>query len=1014
MSVETSKVQISIDVVDKNSGEAVNHVTRNLESMGAAGAGSGKKVSDGMDHITGHSLNALDRVRQLRDDFGIHLPRSMEKAIASNRTLMTGITATGSALLALGAIQIGVTIFGQVIEGAEKLYHNVLNINAAIEDYSKEVEKTRQEDFGNPHSIETTRVRIEELKREIEAYQGAVAKLKESASGPAAWGLLGPAAQGKALHDRWFAHDINTDVAQKQGMLDKLERDHLLEQRHQQNLLGIEVQHAADVRLAGEAKITAEFEKQAAILRENARYEGEQDRYYGNPAGKNPLLTSGKPSEAMNREYIAGVEADAEKENLRKEQAQKLSDALRSLHQQANDAELSGFAKLNADKKAAEDDFVRHYGRNAQAMADIDRRYAAEARKLVDSQIEHTKQMMKESFDVLEQRAEQAKQIAQEADRAVTQMGISSLSGSARIHAEANLDIASEREKFAQTPGSDPAALARYEAGVRMRESNQAQDLERRNREETEQLESEARAKFLSAEQNQTSAIDEEYRARLSKLRESLDNQMLSEEDYNRRVVAAGQMRDAEMAQSARQAREKMAGEFSRFFSNPTQALKEMGDHMAGEAAAAMVQRLQGRLGGSSGGEHLGLPSGLFNRIAGTPKAPASSTSEISAGAKNISLASAQIYVQNATVGFGGYSAGSALSGTAGMLSGGASSGTNSGVLTVGAAGGSTASPSFAGGDTNVAGVAQQGLGIFGQAKSLFGGSSKAMGDTADVKSLDLSGSFDKNGQFNLGSSGKGGMLGGGGVGSNAMGAFGGALGLYGASQGNGGIGGALSGAMSGMQFGASIAGPLGAGIGAAAGAFLGFMGFGGREKARVYDLRTVRPRIAQDVQAYQTGQMDYLSAYSDMQSLDGEAEKSTKQFGSGGHSYYNDTIRTEIHQAEAKFSAMERAGRSQFTAVAGFAIGTDSVPETGYALIHQKERIMPSDQNERITRAVERSAEPRQMPLQQSGGWTGDLHVHAIDAKGVREFLDDHKHGIRAAVNASLAENSGGSDAYA
>ena len=54
--------------------------------------------------------------------------------------------------------------------------------------------------------------------------------------------------------------------------------------------------------------------------------------------------------------------------------------------------------------------------------------------------------------------------------------------------------------------------------------------------------------------------------------------------------------------------------------------------------------------------------------------------------------------------------------------------------------------------------------------------------------------------------------------------------------------------------------------------------------------------------------------------------------------------------------------------------------------MIHENERIVPSDQNERITRALENGST---MPVQQSdSGWTGDLHVHAIDARGVAVLL--------------------------
>jgi len=34
------------------------------------------------------------------------------------------------------------------------------------------------------------------------------------------------------------------------------------------------------------------------------------------------------------------------------------------------------------------------------------------------------------------------------------------------------------------------------------------------------------------------------------------------------------------------------------------------------------------------------------------------------------------------------------------------------------------------------------------------------------------------------------------------------------------------------------------------------------------------------------------------------------------------------------------------------------------------------------------------------------------MDARGVEQFLDQHKHRIRSVINASYAENSGGADA--
>jgi len=124
------------------------------------------------------------------------------------------------------------------------------------------------------------------------------------------------------------------------------------------------------------------------------------------------------------------------------------------------------------------------------------------------------------------------------------------------------------------------------------------------------------------------------------------------------------------------------------------------------------------------------------------------------------------------------------------------------------------------------------------------------------------------------------------------------------------------------------------------------------------------------------------------------------------------------------KLTAEQKAGRSQYTSsVAQYAFGTDSVPGTGYALLHDKERVMPSDQNERITRAVESGASlsavhaSYQRAMQSSdarrgsggGDRTMNMNIHAIDAKGVSQFLDKYKHQIRSAVNDSYAENSGG-----
>jgi hypothetical protein len=301
-----------------------------------------------------------------------------------------------------------------------------------------------------------------------------------------------------------------------------------------------------------------------------------------------------------------------------------------------------------------------------------------------------------------------------------------------------------------------------------------------------------------------------------------------------------------------------------------------------------------------------------------------------------------------------------------------------------------------------------KGFAIEKQAKAEFGGGS---------------GATPANGSGAAPSGPNPGMLGGGGIQANAEGAVTGALGMYSAIKGDGGIGGALSGGMSGMELGAAVAGPLGAAVGLVGGAVLGAIGFGGKEQARVYDLKTVRPKITGDTDSFQQGSMDYMSAFSDLQATDWQARSATGQMGPQGHAYYEDYIAKELKTAEAKLTQEQKAGRSMYTAsAASYDIGTDSVPHDGIAIIHHRERIMPSDQNERITRAVEsqsslstshanylstmRSKEARSS---SQGDRTMNLNVHAIDSKGVAQFLDKYKHHIRVAINNASAENSGG-----
>jgi hypothetical protein len=170
-----------------------------------------------------------------------------------------------------------------------------------------------------------------------------------------------------------------------------------------------------------------------------------------------------------------------------------------------------------------------------------------------------------------------------------------------------------------------------------------------------------------------------------------------------------------------------------------------------------------------------------------------------------------------------------------------------------------------------------------------------------------------------------------------------------------------------------------------------------------------VRPRIAGDLSSYQQGGMNYLDAYSDAQSLQMEADQTTKKMGSADHRYYSNTIVPELKQFMGKLTAEEKAGRSQYSAsAASYAAGTSYVSETGYNLNHAGERIFSSVDNSAITKAVTEGNSTK-MPVQTASMGDIHLHVHAIDARGVAGFLDKYKHNILSATNDARSENSGG-----
>jgi hypothetical protein len=672
------------------------------------------------------------------------------------------------------------------------------------------------------------------------------------------------------------------------------------------------------------------------------------------------------------------------------------------------------------------------------------------------------------------------------------------VSGFAKIYAEGDKALRDLQRRFDETYGKmrldNPEAvkvfqqgqadLARAKSGVAADTNSQVQDLAQKNANETLRIETEAQQKVLALHHDQTSALYSEYNARVAAYEEMLRKQEISQDDYNRRVAAAGRELNTELAQQAKETRDKLAGELEQFFDNPQQFFQRAAKRAMAESAATILLQLRGKIAGQGpttghgsgdrpwpelGGN--GLPDlfgGIFGRRKtasgvplpgqdqrpGTPGVQPTGKGVFSIAAATITIGSANLL--NGPGALASTAAGPLLNVPSnGQIPGVPSSFTSlaspSGNATIGSdsTSGGLFSPNASGGGSGITGGIQTAQELYGDAKQLgsdFGLDKKAgsLGKFFGGSGASSSGNVTQSGfpGIDLGESSTtaktGSMLGGGGFKANAGGALSGGLGLFGAYQGSGGFSGALGGAMSGAQLGMSVAGPWGAAIGAVGGAILGAFGFGARAKAEKYDKQQVRPHISEEERSFGAGTIDYLSAFSDMNSLDEEAKKTTNQWGHGAQSYYQDTIKPEIAQAKVRFTREAKAGRAQFgISAAQFHTG-DEVNHFGNMNTSPTEGFIHAQIGEFIVKpnvaarnkgalqamnagmSIEQIAAAYRSTMRSESGKRSqtvanrsiEMSVYAMDSRDVHRFFNQHKHTMRAALNDSDGEYSGGADA--
>src|ERR1700683_5485048 len=228
MPVETSAVEIRINVTDANSGTVIAQLERSFNQMGNAGGAAGTKVSNGMKQISGHALTSLDNVRLLRDDLGIRIPRSMEKAIASSHALMGVISGIGTGLLAVGAIDIGI----RIAEGLKRGYDQWFSLTTAARAYQEEVSNNKDKDFFDTHSIETTTLRINDATDAIHKFAEAAASAQKKSQWWSVGGII------TSPMTMYYRHQAHTDLDQQyaaQRQVDQL-KPRQEDQTHERNV----------------------------------------------------------------------------------------------------------------------------------------------------------------------------------------------------------------------------------------------------------------------------------------------------------------------------------------------------------------------------------------------------------------------------------------------------------------------------------------------------------------------------------------------------------------------------------------------------------------------------------------------------------------------------------------------------------------------------------------------------------------------------------------------------------
>ena len=960
-------VQITINVTDGNAAEAVQQVVAQLQAIGPAGAAGGAEAAAGLDQVGSHALTSLDNVRLLRDDLGIFIPRAMEKAIASSSMLSGAIAGMGSGLLAMGAVD----IFIHIGESIYNAYEKYVSLNAAQDAFHKAQLEMQEKDFINVHSIETAVDRLGQAKQQMVDMKDAAESFSNSGWADAIGGLLsGNAGQlGQGVSKIGVAHQMAegsaTSAAQAQEIA--LAQNGLF---HEQMMAGIEAAHAGDSALKGQAKITAELQKQLDINKEKQAYTQVQESARGN------IGASGTGNmERETADSAARAKARAEEIELQRQ----YTDQVIQMQNEATNASLEGNALRAAQEQQEIDAVTRKFqegeiSKQAEMAetAAVQQKFAMQAAKLqeeLDTQTKHLSdeanqagmkgmrllsaqlQTQLDSINAAEKKAvgpggtetsaqttdfnsqrDSARQIfyqkgveeqtayEEKIQQSMNRSDDFELQGYARIAAESKKQLDAMATADAEYYGDIGQALDAYNSQAIQVEADadrQRQQLHQKTMQELTKEEQQTARELLPEWQQAMLAIEDQYADRLHQVQQDVKTHVMTEQEGATAVAAAWQLASVQMQKSEEDARNKIASGLQGMFEHPEKffedaAMKTGFQLMANEMLSVFKSSTPA--------------GGILQYLFGMGPEMNTSTNPMDA--------------MKSALGMGGHAAaaGAMNPGMMQFQQGSTTLLTGSQALMQAATALQSAAGSMGGGGIGGGGgMGFGGLGLGGSSSGSGGGSGAspfasgaaglgASSPMPETMADPMAGSLSADGSFMSAQPGGAGM-------GAAMGIVGGGLmaatSIYSAYQDSNPVAGAVGGAMGGMEMGAAlgsvipglgtvVGGAIGAIAGGIGGLLAGIFGDKGKSQAEGLDVNTIQPELSKDMQDFETGRSGYSTIASDLSNMLTSAKNSTTTWGSGARNYFNSNIQPEINAALLSIQKQEAAGRSAVTLSAG------------------------------------------------------------------------------------------------